>query len=57
MMEHMEALRAYWERFGERFPTEGMGSEAEIARIIERCLEDGEPFEPEDEADGWKVTI
>lgn len=57
MMEYEDALRAYWEHFGERFPTEGMGSEAKIARIIEGCLERDEPFEPEDERDGWKAVI
>lgn len=45
-MEYMEALRAYWERFGERFPTECEGSEADIVAKVEACLESGEPYDP-----------
>lgn len=43
-----EALKAYYDEFGERFPFFGM-SEEEALRIIEACLRDGEPYEePED---------
>lgn len=44
--EYMELLRVYWERFGEKFPTEAAGSREEIAARIAECLESGEPYEP-----------
>ena len=44
MREIDEALQAYEERFGERFPTEAMGlaSAEEVLAEIQRCLEVGE---------------
>ena len=50
-MEYMEAMRAYWERFGEPFPMEQFGgTEADAVAEIARCLESGEPYQPEEGA-------
>jgi hypothetical protein len=52
MMEgdHMEKLLdEYRERFGEQFPLmlcRGIGDDA-VCDIIRKCLEDGEPYNPE----------
>ena len=48
-MDYMDALRTYWETFGERFPMEQFGgSEADAVEEMRRCIESGEPYEPEE---------
>lgn len=46
----MELLQKYAERFGENFPLFTLmgAEEAEIEAILQKCLEDGEPYRPAD---------
>lgn len=47
-MEFDNALREYWDRFGEPFPMEQFGgSEEDAVEEMARCLASGEPYSPD----------
>lgn len=51
-MDLYDALKAYWDRFGEPFPMEQYGGgDKDMVAEIERCLADGEPYKPSNDVD------